>query len=421
MQAARFFFPSFFLLCAPLSGETLSLQEAIHKAMPSSTLVRSTQINTLSLKNQHELTGWIHNPEFSIEIENFLGTGAYRGIKSAEITYGLSQIFELGGKSAQRKELIKKNHQIAKLLDLDTKLDLVKDIMIAHAFAVYCQERLVSATEQQELASDLYKEVLLRVSRAREPLVQENKASIALFAARFDYEKAIRDLSLAKQALANLWNGHEESFLLDPNEFFQVQKPLQEMQMEDLLPKNPHMQVAEARIALAETQYKLEKSLGIVDLALNIGLKHHLENNNLSFVVGFSLPLPFFNRNQGPIEKARLEVTKAETDAQTERLKLVLSLHEWLKNIENAFSNAEILKNSIIPKALKSFSLSRQGYSLGKTPYYEVLDAQRTLSQVKEQYLSALKDYHVANAEIERLIAKHSDHPLVTEGGKHEK
>lgn len=420
MRVVRVFSSVIFLIASPSIGDTISLQDALKRGSKNSTQVESAHIAVMGLKNAQNYWGFIHNPELSIEIENFLGSGDYSWFKSAEITYSLSQTFELGRKRAQRLAVLDQELKLAKLFELEKRLDLIKDLSIAHAEAVYCQERLKSVSEQKDLAEDLYKEVTSRVSHAREPLVQETKASIALFSARFDYEKAVRDLSVAKQALANLWNGHEESYALDPEAFFHISQPLMEQQAEEMLPKNPSIQMAEARIAEALAQYNLESSLKMVDLTFDIGVKHHLDQHNFALVAGLTLPLPFFNRNQIPIEKAHVLVERAKVDAKTDKLKLVLSLHEWLKNIENAYGNAQTLKTSIIPMAQKSFALSREGYRSGKTPYYEVLDSQRTLSLVNEQYLSALKEYHVANAQIERLIAKHSDHQLVVEGGKHE-
>src|SRR5262245_14881158 len=46
--------------------------------------------------------GAIPNPELSFELDNALGSGQYRGLRSAETTLQLSQAIELGGKRDAR-------------------------------------------------------------------------------------------------------------------------------------------------------------------------------------------------------------------------------------------------------------------------------------------------------------------------------
>jgi cobalt-zinc-cadmium efflux system outer membrane protein len=46
--------------------------------------------------------GLLPNPEFELEVENFAGSGEFRGFDAAETTLALSQVIELGGKRLRR-------------------------------------------------------------------------------------------------------------------------------------------------------------------------------------------------------------------------------------------------------------------------------------------------------------------------------
>ena len=92
--------------------------------------------------------------------------------------------------------------------------------------------------------------------------------------------------------------------------------------------------------------------------------------------------------------------------------------------MENAYFQANTLKTQILPSAQKAFSLAREGYGLGRFPYIEVLDAQRSLFSVKQQHIAALRSYHTARAVLERLTASHADRlgdldNPITEGEHH--
>jgi cobalt-zinc-cadmium efflux system outer membrane protein len=52
------------------------------------------------------------------------------------------------------------------------------------------------------------------------------------------------------------------------------------------------------------------------------------------------------------------------------------------------------------------FNASTTAYREGKTDYLNLLDAQRTLFDVKEQYIENLANYHEAKTDIERLTCK---------------
>ena len=56
--------------------------------------------------------------------------------------------------------------------------------------------------------------------------------------------------------------------------------------------------------------------------------------------------------------------------------------------------------------AQKAFDGVNEGYRLGKFGYLDVLDSQKTFFQAKRQYLDSLANYHIAVADVERLIGE---------------
>jgi cobalt-zinc-cadmium efflux system outer membrane protein len=62
------------------------------------------------------------------------------------------------------------------------------------------------------------------------------------------------------------------------------------------------------------------------------------------------------------------------------------------------------LREQILPAAEESFEAVNLGYRSGKFGFLEVLDTQRTLFEVRGQYVEALAAYHRAKAEVERVI-----------------
>ena len=65
----------------------------------------------------------------------------------------------------------------------------------------------------------------------------------------------------------------------------------------------------------------------------------------------------------------------------------------------------ESLRRDVLPGAQLAYENATKGFDLGKFSFLDVLDAQRTLFQARNQYLRALTDTHRAAAEIDRLLA----------------
>jgi cobalt-zinc-cadmium efflux system outer membrane protein len=79
---------------------------------------------------------------------------------------------------------------------------------------------------------------------------------------------------------------------------------------------------------------------------------------------------------------------------------------ETYRDLSAARMEAEILKADVLPGAGSAFEAAVEGYRQGKFGYLDVLNAQRTLFQVRRQYIETLKGYHQAAAAMERLIGE---------------
>jgi cobalt-zinc-cadmium efflux system outer membrane protein len=61
-----------------------------------------------------------------------------------------------------------------------------------------------------------------------------------------------------------------------------------------------------------------------------------------------------------------------------------------------------VLREQAIPQAEHAYEGARDAYSRGLFRYLEVLDAQRTLFELRAEYLAVLATYYEASAELSR-------------------
>lgn len=387
----------------------LSLDIAMEKALMNSPRLKGSLAIRGAMEGEKQQAGFLPNPELSAEIENAAGRGEYKGMDAAELTFGVSQLVEIGGKRSARVRMAEEGLKTADQDLRASSLDVMRDVTLAYIEAVSAEEQVKLAREQYDLANDTLLAVTRRVDSAADPVFQKNKAGVALATAKIALDKAEREVKLSKRKLSALWNGEDDGFTLDNAVFFNVTAPDEMRNLSPLLQSSPDYQRWDTELGRSKAAIELEQANAIPDPNLNFGVRDFRDSGDQAFVFGVSIPFPVLNQNQGNIAKAQHESLKIEADREMAQRDLTLALNRHLQDMENGYSHSVTIQKNILPEAEKAFAETRRGHGLGKFPYLEVLDAQRTLFDVKEQNVAALVQYHTARAEIERLIAAHQN------------
>lgn len=403
------------LLCASLIVATLntayaadnklSLEAAIRQTLTYSPKLKAGLEGIGATRGERQQSSLIPNPEFSAEAENFMGSGTAKGFGEAEVTLGVAQPIELGGKRTARIKAADMQISIADLEFRVAALDLVRDTTIAWAEAVAAHEEVEVAQNQKKIAEDILQSVSRRVAAAAEPAIQQSKSEVALASSKIALQKAEHNLQAAMKNLARMWGQDVADYELDEDSFFAIQ----DMRGNPSTENNPDVKLLQAGIGLAGANLDIEKANAVPDVTVGAGIRDSRESNSQAFVASLSIPFPVFNRNQGNILKAGHEVAKAEHQKTAALQEIELELVRVQNALEVSRLEVESLEKNIVPAAEKAFVQAKKGYTAGKFPYLEVLDAQRTLAEVHMQHVTAFKDYHIAQAQFDRLTGKNID------------
>lgn len=120
-------------------------------------------------------------------------------------------------------------------------------------------------------------------------------------------------------------------------------------------------------------------------------------------LVGVSLPLPLFDRNQGNVLSASRRADQARDLRNATELRLrgdvAMALEQWRR----AQAAIEAHDRSILPAAQQAVDSATRGFRMGKLAFLDVLDAQRTLIDARNRYLQAMAEATEAWASLERL------------------
>ena len=391
-----------------LAAKSVSLEEAIRQTLLRSSRLKSGQENVGAVRGERLQSGLLPNPELSAEAENIFGSDDAKGIDEAELTVGGEQLIELGGKRAARIGAADNQVAIADLQYAATALDLIQDITDAWIEAVAASEELKLAKGQLKIASDVLNSVSKRVSAAAEPAIQKSKSQVALASSRIAQKKAERNLEIALKTFTGMWGEAAAGYELETAGFFNIERP--QLDVEPSVDANPDVQLLAAEVSAAKAVLGVERANAIPDLSVGLGVKRSRESDTQSLVAGLSIPIPVYNRNQGSIIRAGHQASMAEYDQSSGLRAINMELARVLNTIETSWLELETLNNEIIPVAEKAFSQANEGYRAGKFPYLDVLDAQRTLYEVRVQRIATLRDFHHAKAEFDRLTGKNMNY-----------
>ncbi len=350
--------------------------------------------------------GLLPNPEFEIEFENFLGSGEVHDFDSLESTVQIGQPIELGGKRPKRKTLSILRQNLAQWDYESKRLDVISEVTMAFVNVLAAQERLSITEEIVNLSEEVLKTVSERVKAGKVSPIEETKARVELSTSRIELERAKSDLESARKGLSATWGNTQPTFkkAIGNLEAIEPPSPLQELY--DLVKQNPDVARWSVEMKERRASLILEEAQRMPDITVNGGVRHFNETDDHAFVAGVSVPLPIFNRNQGGILEARFRMNKAEKEKEAAEIRVRTMLAEAYQSLQTAFTTIKTLENDVLPGARSTFNAVVEGYKFGKFGYLDVLDAQKTLFEVKQRYVGTLADYHKSLIDIKRLIGQ---------------
>lgn len=378
------------------SALPLTLDQAIELALAGNPSLRSAARSIGIAEGAMQQASARPNPEIS-----FLSEGTDRNTRTE--TTQINQVVELGGKRAARIAVAEQERQVA-VGDVNARrADLRANVITAYMEALTAQERLALAQASLELAHKSTDVTSRRVIAGKISPVEQTRSNVAEAGARLELAQAEADLALAKRRLTALWASPRplDQALQVPNTFDRLPSWAD---LAGRMEASPLLLRAQSTVAGRDAQVKLERAQRIPDLTITVGAQRERELGRTQGVVGISLPLPLFNRNQGNVLSALRRADQARDDLEAERLRITQALADAYQRAEVASTQTVTLRDQVLPAAQSAYDAAVTGFEMGKFAFTDVLDAQRTLFQTKSQYLRALADRYRSIADIERYV-----------------
>ena len=399
--AATCLFSPFFVQAQPARplDATLTLDEAQALAAARSLALSAARHELDASDGALRQAGAPPNPTLSASIEDTRSA-------SRTTTATLDLPIELGGKRAARLNVAERGRALAAAELRGAQAQLRGAVVQAFFGVLVAQERARLSADSAAVATRSADVVARRVAAGKISPVDETRAGVDLANAELEAVEAEAELRSSRYALAALWGDAEPAFSAVRGDMDTLPSRPPASMLANELDAAPAIVASRLETERRRALVDVERSKQHPDLTVSVGAKRDNELGRTQAIVGVSIPLPVFDRNEGATREAARRADKAGDEHHLARIRLLTELQHASGQLALASASAQTLQTRVLPAATQAHDAAVKGFEAGKFAFADVLDAQRALLQARARHLNTLAAAHQAAATIDRLLGR---------------
>lgn len=400
--------------------EQLTLDRALSLALERNPAMAAIRADREIAAADQRQAGLRLNPAFSVESAGFpLSSQNRPGVFDAqELTFRFDQELELGGRRGLRQRVAATGVAAAEARIEDARRLLTLDVQRAYFQGVL-------ATAERDVARASLDEIDKAIALNRARFEQGEISGGDLRRLQVERLRFVDDVFAAELALRNA-----RSALLalmnvpGLNQAFSVVEPLAAESAAlptgsttaipgitpatigaagpqlgiEALARRPDLAAARQEVARAETATRLQRALRTPNITVGAGYMRDFGTNAVLF--GATIPLPFFNRNQGGVLRAEAERTQAERRADATALRARLEIQQAANAVDVNRERVRYIEREYLTAAREARDIVLASYRLGAANLIDFLDAQRAFRDTVRTYNRALYDQRISIFEL---------------------
>jgi cobalt-zinc-cadmium efflux system outer membrane protein len=153
----------------------------------------------------------------------------------------------------------------------------------------------------------------------------------------------------------------------------------------------------------ADTETMLQRAMRSPNITVGGGYKRSGPDN--SFVLGVTVPLNIFNRNEGGIIRADAEQIRAMNLIAASQKNIQLEVQQAHNAVEINRKRVEYIKTQQLKRVEEVIKVTLESYNLGGSTLIDYLDAQRTYRDALRIFNQALFDERISLYQLSSSIA----------------
>lgn len=403
------FYLAFLLLCSPAAvfagnNVSVSLAQSATYTREHNPDLAAARLRIDEAKGRLLGSGRLSNPEIG------LGFNSDRRGREGTVSVSFDQRFPVTARLRLEKALSQQMVRAAELEVRDMERLIIAETQALIVRLLSVDQQRVLRDKQMELAQKLSSFATDRANKGEiSPLdaaqAQVDSQRLILEGRKLEAER----VSLLGELKPKLGVNAEANLSISGG------LPASTMPAKAAWENRPDYQLARTKQQAALTDIDLAKARKYDDITAGImwdGERSEDAPNGLErtgfFGLRVSIPLPFWNKNQGEIAEKNAAALRAALE--TKALQAGITNQTAAARAEMA-ANAKLAdetKNKLLPLVAEQTDKLEKAYSTGQTDLLTILRAREQKLQLEAAVLDATRDFHLARIRYEAATAKHA-------------
>jgi cobalt-zinc-cadmium efflux system outer membrane protein len=382
------------LFCVRIGAQApITIDDAVRLALDSNpnlaaerlnVQVAQTAVQTASLRPNPVLTASLSRPETAL---------VDAGISPDEEIVRGDFVFEGGGKRGRRIEQATLAKSVSELQVQNTARQLMLDAERAFIDVQAAKANVDLARDALKAFNDIVDLNATRVRAGDLAAVELSRTRLAALQVENDVREQESKLRVAQNHLSLLiGRGPDGSSLEIAGDF---RRPPPDVDYATLLRRaleaRPDLQALKADQARSTADVRLQIANGRIDYT--VSAEYHRQSSSAisgnAYLFALSVPVPVFNRNQGEVARAQVQVTQAE--ARVRALE-----HDVSDEVSSVYAEYALARDTLaniegrmLADARAVHGVTDYSYRRGEASLIELLDAQRAFDDTMRSYTDA--------------------------------
>ena len=376
----------------------LTLERALRLALDNNLLLQAKQRELDAVRANEVTAGLLPNPQMTPSVTTYPSPTIYE--------VQIAQTIELGGKRQRRLESAQAGTRAAAYDVEDARRQVALQVRLAFA-AILLAQAVADQTRENLGALDQ----VLRLQRLRAATGDLSELDLlriqqARFQLESDAADAMQNLALAKINLRTQVGPEQLPPGFEVSGAFAL--PEVSLSREELYARarqnRADIRSAQATLEKAQDDYRLAQANAVPDIQPTLGYVWSPDTSGTGSLVGVSLPLPLFNRNQGEIQRTAQEAERGRLLRDTAIIQALSDVDVAISTLRNAQVKLAALRDQYLPQAREIRDRSELAYRQGGASLLDYLDAQREFRAISLTYLNSQGGYDAAYYQLEAAI-----------------
>lgn len=332
---------------------------------------------------------------------------------------------ELGGRRAARIRVAEQELEIRRQAAAEKERDLAAEVRIKFGEVLAAIFKLSFTEEMLATAAQNFDLVAARVAEGRRPPLEQNLELVELNRIRAVREAGEGTVEVGMFELRNLLGMQPEAPLRLRGSFDDLlfsPTPPRDIATSQALQTRPDLAGARAVEALAEARIGQARSEGRIDADVMLGYQRMksgfpllgieegtgallpIDSKFHFFTFGVRLKLPVFDRKQGMIAAAKLELDAARNRREFGELTIKREIAAAYARHNRALRAMEIYRVGVRDQAKTNLSVVRQTFELGSRTLLDYITEHHRYIETENGFIDAQLEAYLARTEILRAV-----------------